>query len=638
MMSDKRFGENVTRRAVGITETSLRDGHQSLMATRMRTDDMLPVVDMMDEVGFHSLEVWGGATFDTCMRFLDEDPWERLRTLRRHFKKSKLQMLLRGQNVVGYRHYADDTVREFVKRAVGNGLDIIRIFDALNDLRNMEIAADQVKKEGAHLQMAISYTISPVHTLEAFLQMALDMVSMGADSICIKDMAGLLGPMDAYNLVKNIKEKANVPVQMHTHYTSGLASMAYMAAVMAGADVVDCAISPFAMGTSQPATETFVAALRDTPYDTGLSLEKLIPIAEYLKKVREKYSHLFMGMQGVDVNVLAYQIPGGMYSNFVSQLKEQNALDKLDIVLKEVERVRREMGYPPPKSRSTVQALGADLRQAARDLPVTARTAVKAAKLVAAQRKELARSRALQPSPEPGIDLDSTVVVPSVAIFVDAKEWDARAEALGGNSYSLVAGFAAKMAEHLGRRRSSDGAVTLVIAINLRESLDDDRALAMAFANATVDPTQVTTDLTEARAVVRTARESAKSQPDPTLELLPLMPWLPKPAVKGVAELLFAYSEDLPVSCSNLGDLPPQLAQLDGTDAEYVLIRALDQHVTMREIQRSHGQLVVVSGRINGKVVISVEAYEIGAENSKPRLRALAAQTLAEFELNGSIE
>ena len=308
MVSDKGFGENAIRKAVGITETSLRDGHQSLMATRMRTDDMLPVVDMMEEVGFHSLEVWGGATFDTCMRFLDEDPWERLRTLRRHFKKSKLQMLLRGQNIVGYRHYADDTVREFVKRAVGNGLDIIRIFDALNDLRNMEIAADQVKKEGAHLQMAISYTISPVHTLEAFLQMALDMVSMGADSICIKDMAGLLGPVDAYKLVKGIKEKANVPVQMHTHYTSGLASMAYLAAIMAGADVVDCAISPFAMGTSQPATETFVAALHGSPYDTGLSLEKLIPIAEYLKKVREKYSHLFTGMQGVDVNVLAYQI------------------------------------------------------------------------------------------------------------------------------------------------------------------------------------------------------------------------------------------------------------------------------------------------------------------------------------------
>ncbi|BBZ75772.1 hypothetical protein MANY_11090 [Mycolicibacterium anyangense] len=298
----------------------------------------------------------------------------------------------------------------------------------------------------------------------------------------------------------------------------------------------------------------------------------------------------------------------------------------------------RDIGYSPPKSRSTVQALRADLRQAVRDLPLTARTAVKAAKLVAAQRKELARSRALQPAPEAGVDLDSTVVVPSVAVFVDAEQWDARAKALQGNSYSLVAGFAAKLAEKVGRRRASDGAVTLVIAINLRESLDDDRALAMAFANATVDPSQVTTDLTEARGVVRTARETAKSEPDPTIELLPLMPWLPKPAVKGVAELLFAYSEDLPVSCSNLGDLPPQLAQVDGTDAEYVLIRALDQHVTMREIQRSHGQLVVVSGRINGKVVVSVEAYQIGAENTKPWLRALAAQTLADFELTGSIE
>jgi len=335
------------RRYAGITETALRDAHQSIMATRLRTEDMLPVAEQMDDVGYHSLEVWGGATFDSCMRFLDEDPWERLRVLRKVFKKTKLQMLLRGQNIVGYRHYADDVVREFVRRAVGNGLDIIRVFDALNDLRNMEIAADQVKKEGSHLQMCISYTISPVHTLDAFADLSLRMKEMGADSICIKDMAGLLSPVDAGSLVRAIKQRTGLPVQMHCHYTSGMASMAYLAALNAGADVVDCAISPLSMGTSQPATEAMVAALQRGEMDTGIDLEKLVPVSMHFKHVREKYSSLVMGIEGVDINILIYQIPGGMYSNLVSQLKEQGSLEKLPQVLEEVPMVRKEMGYPP---------------------------------------------------------------------------------------------------------------------------------------------------------------------------------------------------------------------------------------------------------------------------------------------------
>ncbi len=339
--------KNSPGRKIGITETALRDAHQSIMATRLRTEDMIPVAEEMDDAGYHSLEVWGGATFDTCMRFLNENPWERLRTLRKCFKKTRLQMLLRGQNVVGYRHYADDVVREFVKRAVGNGLDIIRVFDALNDLRNMEIAADQVKKEGSSLQMCISYTISPEHTLKNFADLALKMKGMGADSICIKDMAGLLGPMDAFKLVGAIKEKTSLPVQVHSHYTSGMAAMAYYASIQAGADVVDCSISPLAMGTSQPATETMVAALSGGEFDTGIKLEKLIPVSEHFRRVREKYSSLVMGLEGVDINVLIYQIPGGMYSNLVSQLNEQNSLDKLQDVLREVPKVRKEMGYPP---------------------------------------------------------------------------------------------------------------------------------------------------------------------------------------------------------------------------------------------------------------------------------------------------
>lgn len=332
---------------VGITETALRDAHQSLIATRLRIEDMLPVLERMDEVGYHSLEVWGGATFDTCMRFLDEDPWERLRTLKKHVKKTKLQMLLRGQNLVGYRHYADDVVREFVKRAVGNGIDIMRVFDALNDTRNLEIAADQVKKEGAHLQMCISYTLSPVHTNQTFVDLAAKMRDMGADSICIKDMAGLLSPVDADALVRGIKKETELPLQIHSHYTSGLASMAYYAAIEAGADVVDCAISPFSMGTSQPATESIVAGLARGRYDTGIALDDLIPIADHFKTLRKKYDKIFVSLDGADTNVLIYQIPGGMYSNLISQLREQSAEHRLAEVLAEVPIVRKAMGYPP---------------------------------------------------------------------------------------------------------------------------------------------------------------------------------------------------------------------------------------------------------------------------------------------------
>jgi len=290
--------ETGQKKKVLITETVLRDAHQSLMATRMRTEDMLDIAAKMDEVGYYSLEMWGGATFDAAMRFLEEDPWERLRALRRVVKKTKLQMLLRGQNLVGYKHYPDDVVREFVKRAVGNGLDIIRIFDALNDLRNMEVAADQVKKEGAHLQLSICYTISPVHTLESFVELALKMKDMGADSICIKDMAGLLSPVAAYRLVRAIKDRCDLPLQVHTHYTSGMGSMAYLAAVLAGADIIDCAISPFAMGTSQPPTESLVAALKDSIYDTEIELQELVPIANYFKEIRNKYKDLVVGLYG----------------------------------------------------------------------------------------------------------------------------------------------------------------------------------------------------------------------------------------------------------------------------------------------------------------------------------------------------
>lgn len=334
-------------RRVEITETVLRDAHQSLMATRMSLDDMLPVLDQMDEIGYRSVEVWGGATFDACMRFLDEDPWERLRTLKKYFKKTKLQMLLRGQNLVGYRHYADDTAKEFVKRAVSNGIDIIRIFDALNDLRNVEVTAAQTKKEGAHLQLCIAYTTSPVHTVEAFVKLASQMKDLGADSICIKDMAGLLTPTTAKELVHGIKQATALPIQVHSHYTCGLAGLAYYAAIEAGADVIDCALSPFSMGTSQPCTETFVAALAGSQWDTGLDIRRMTPISNHFKKIRAKYDKIFVKVQGANTDILLAQIPGGMYSNLVNQLKEAGQQDKLPKVLEEVPYVRAAMGYPP---------------------------------------------------------------------------------------------------------------------------------------------------------------------------------------------------------------------------------------------------------------------------------------------------
>ncbi|AUS96242.1 oxaloacetate decarboxylase [Clostridium thermosuccinogenes] len=335
---------------VGITETVLRDAHQSLIATRMKTEEMLPIIEKLDNVGYHSLEAWGGATFDASLRFLNEDPWERLRKIRSKAKKTKLQMLFRGQNILGYKHYADDVVEYFVQKCIANGMDIIRIFDALNDPRNLEAAIKACKKEGGHAQGCVCYTISPVHSLELFVKDAKTLENMGADSICIKDMAGLLTPYVAYDLVKALKENVKVPIQLHTHYTSGVASMTYLKAIEAGVDVVDCAISPMALGTSQPPTEPLVATLKDTPYDTGLDLGLLTEIADYFRPIKEKYIEsglLNTKVMGVDVNTLKYQVPGGMLSNLVSQLKQAGKEDKFEEVLKEVPRVRKDFGYPP---------------------------------------------------------------------------------------------------------------------------------------------------------------------------------------------------------------------------------------------------------------------------------------------------
>lgn len=334
------------KKPLKITDTSFRDAHQSLMATRMKTEHMLGVAELMDTIGFHSMEVWGGATFDSCMRFLDEDPWERLRMLRGALKTTKLQMLLRGQNLLGYRHYADDVVEAFIKRAVANGIDIIRIFDALNDVRNMAKAMEVTRKEGAHAQATLSYTLSPVHDLDYFVRLAQELVDAGADSIAIKDMAGLISPYDAVNLVTRLKT-VGVPIQLHCHYTSGMASMAYLKAVEAGVDIVDTACSPLALGTSQPPTESLVAALQGTPYDTGLSLDLLSQASEFFKEIRKHYYIPLDIALGVDTNVLNYQIPGGMISNLASQLAQQKAGHLMPEVLKEVPRVREDMGFPP---------------------------------------------------------------------------------------------------------------------------------------------------------------------------------------------------------------------------------------------------------------------------------------------------
>jgi len=335
---------------VKITETVLRDAHQSLIATRMKTEDMLPIVEKLDNIGYHSIEAWGGATFDASLRFLNEDPWARLRKIKDLAKKTKLQMLLRGQNLLGYKHYADDVVEYFIQKAIANGMDIMRIFDALNDARNIETAIKACIKEGGHAQGCICYTVSPVHSLELFVKDAKQLESMGANSICIKDMAGLLVPFQAYELVKALKENVKIPIQLHTHYTSGVASMTYLKAIEAGVDILDCAISPMSMGTSQPPTEPLVATLKDTPYDTGLDLAKLSEIADYFRPLKENYIEsglLDVKVMGVDVNTLIYQVPGGMLSNLVSQLKQANALDKYEDVLKEVPRVREDFGYPP---------------------------------------------------------------------------------------------------------------------------------------------------------------------------------------------------------------------------------------------------------------------------------------------------
>ena len=335
---------------VKITETVLRDSHQSLVATRMTTEEMLPILSALDKIGYHSLEAWGGATFDSCLRFLNEDPWERLRKIRAEVKNTKLQMLFRGQNILGYRHYSDDVVEYFVQKSIANGIDILRIFDALNDARNLETAIKATKKEGGHVQAAISYTTGPVYTLEYFTNYAKTLENMGADSICIKDMAGLLKPYDAYDLVKALKETVNLPIQVHTHYTSGLASMTLLKSIEAGADIVDTAISPMALGTSQPPTEALVATLAGTEYDTGIKLEQLDEITKYFMPIREKYlasGLLDPKMLKVDVNALIYQVPGGMLSNLVSQLKQAGKSDKLLEVLEEVPRVRADAGYPP---------------------------------------------------------------------------------------------------------------------------------------------------------------------------------------------------------------------------------------------------------------------------------------------------
>ena len=343
-----------------ITETVLRDAHQSLIATRMTTEQMLPIVDKMDKVGYHSVECWGGATFDASLRFLKEDPWERLRKLRDGFKNTKLQMLFRGQNILGYNHYADDVVEYFVQKSIANGIDIIRIFDCFNDLRNLETAVKAAKREKGHAQIALSYTIGDAYTLDYWKETAKKIEDMGADSICIKDMAGLLLPYKATELVQALKEGSSLPIQMHTHYTSGVASMTYLKAVEAGADVIDTAISPFSMGTSQPATEVMVETFKGTPYDTGLDQNLLAEIAEYFRPMREealKTGLMNTKVLGVNIKTLLYQVPGGMLSNLVSQLKDAGAEDKYQAVLEEIPRVRKDYGEPPSSQIVGTQAV-----------------------------------------------------------------------------------------------------------------------------------------------------------------------------------------------------------------------------------------------------------------------------------------
>lgn len=338
------------KKPIKIVETVLRDAHQSLIATRMTTEEMLPIIDKMDEIGYHAVECWGGATFDACLRFLKEDPWVRLRKLKDGFKKTKLQMLFRGQNILGYNHYSDDVVEYFVQKSVANGIDIIRIFDCLNDMRNLRTAVKASRKEKGHSQVALCYTLGDAYTLDYWKERAKEIEDMGADSLCIKDMAGLLVPTEATKLVTALREGTKLPIDIHTHYTSGVADMTYLRCVEAGADIIDTAISPMALGTSQPATEVMVQAFQGTEYDTGLDQNKLAEIAEYFRPLREKY--LASGLMntkvlGVDIKTLLYQVPGGMLSNLVSQLKEAGAEDKYMEVLQEIPRVRKDFGEPP---------------------------------------------------------------------------------------------------------------------------------------------------------------------------------------------------------------------------------------------------------------------------------------------------
>ena len=340
----------VVKKPLKITETVLRDAHQSLIATRMTTEQMLPIIPKMDKVGFNAVECWGGATFDACLRFLKEDPWDRLRKLRDGFKNTKLQMLFRGQNILGYRPYADDVVEYFVQKSIANGIDIIRIFDCLKDIRNLQTAVTACNKEKGHAQVALSYTLGDAYTLDYWMEMAKRVEDMGADSLCIKDMAGLLVPAKATELVQALKDSTSLPVELHTHYTSGVASMTYMKAVEAGVDVIDTAMRPFAMGTSQPATEVMVETFKGTPYDTGLDQNLLAEIADYFRPYRDEClanGLLNPKVMGVDIKTLLYQVPGGMLSNMVSQLKEQNAEDRYYDVLKEIPKVRKDLGEPP---------------------------------------------------------------------------------------------------------------------------------------------------------------------------------------------------------------------------------------------------------------------------------------------------
>lgn len=338
------------KRPVKITETVLRDAHQSLIATRMKTEEMLPIIEKMDKVGYNSVECWGGATFDASLRFLKEDPWERLRKLKDGFKNTKLQMLLRGQNLLGYRHYADDVVEYFVQKSIANGIDIIRIFDALNDLRNLECAVKATKKENGHAQIAISYTLGDAYTTDYYVNIAKKVEEMGGDSLCIKDMAGLLVPYKATELISAVKSAVDIPIQLHTHYTSGVAAMTYLKAVEAGCDIIDTAMSPFAMGTSQPATEVLAETFKGTEYDPGFDQKLLAEIADYFRPLRDEAlasGLLNPKVMGVDIKTLMYQVPGGMLSNLVSQLKDAKAEDKYYDVLNEVPKVRKDFGEPP---------------------------------------------------------------------------------------------------------------------------------------------------------------------------------------------------------------------------------------------------------------------------------------------------